>query len=82
MATTKRWVNALDVRNGAAEAVWSFVIGPSEVIPSTNISKALVEEGGYYSRLNLCLRSGDRCPRVPEPDRVALSRILAFAVAR
>lgn len=35
---------ALDARNGIAEAVWSFIVGPGEVIPSTNTSEALVAD--------------------------------------
>jgi hypothetical protein len=32
---------ALDARNGPAEVVWSFVVGPSEVVPARNVSSDL-----------------------------------------
>jgi hypothetical protein len=35
---------ALDARNGVAETVWSFIVGPSEIIPSTNTSNALADD--------------------------------------
>ena len=37
---------ALDARNGAAETVWSFIVGPAEVVPVKNVSQDLASEWG------------------------------------
>ena len=37
---------ALDTLNGLAEEVWSFVVGPQEVVPVANIAAALREDMG------------------------------------